>query len=335
MNVPPPIAERGDNRDERSDERGWDVRLGEAVAVANIPTLLMVLVQLTGDRRWLADPFRPRREGGMGDNDSGGLVPDLQAEVRAAARSAISAWHRGQPAVIAEPAPELLVEMLSCAMGESVPPEYGPMTGAQLGLDRFVDPVRTLDPPAGFRVLVIGAGASGLCAGVNLGRAGIEYTIVEKHDTVGGVWLENRYPGAGVDTPNHLYSFSFAPYDWSQFFALRDELHGYLEHVADEFAVRPHIRFGTEVQRVAYDGDTRRWSVEVRGPDGAAATLVADVVLSSVGIFNPLKMPDIPGLDRFEGPAFHTARWPADADLAGKRVAIIGNGASAMPRSRS
>lgn len=301
--------------------------LADAIEVANIPTLLMVLVQLTGDRRWMQDPYRPTRVGGMGDNDSGGLAEALQAEVRDAALEAITAWRDGAPVAIPGPSPELLVEMLSWAMGESVPVEYGAMTGAQLGLED--DPVG-FDVPEGFEVLIIGAGVSGMCAAVTLQRAGVPFRIVEKHDTVGGVWLENRYPGAGVDTPNHLYSYSFAPYDWSQYFALRDELHEYLEHVAEQFGLRSHIQFGTEVRSATYDQDAQQWIVDVQHTDGGTETLRANVLLSSVGIFNPLKMPDIPGLDQFAGPSFHTAQWPADLDLTGMRVAIIGNGASAM-----
>ena len=308
----------------------WTRQLAVAVEAANIPTLLMVLVQLTGEMRWLADPYRPRREGGMGDNDSGGLPTRVQAEVRAAARRAIEQWHDDGHLAIEQPSPDLLVEMLTCAMGEPIPAEYGPMTGAQLQLDDRHALTPELHPPDGFSALVIGAGATGLCAGVYLGQAGIDYTIIERHETVGGVWLENRYPGAGVDTPNHLYSFSFAPYDWSQYFALRGELHGYLEHVADEFDVRRRVRFGTEVLNARYDESLRRWDVTVRGKDGTESTLHADIVLSSVGIFNPPVVPRIPGLDTFSGPAFHTARWPPDLDLAAKRVAIIGNGASAM-----
>jgi 4-hydroxyacetophenone monooxygenase len=309
-----------------------DQNLAAAIEIANIPTLLMVLVQMTGDMRWMEPPYRPARAGGMGDNDTGGLPPQAQAEVRSAALEAIEAWQAGAPVAIPEPSPALLVDMLSCAMGESVPAEYGRMTGAQLGLPSFepTDATRPFDVPDGFRALIIGAGVSGMCAAVSLQRAGIAFTILEQHDTVGGVWLENQYPGAGVDTPNHLYSYSFAPYDWSQYFALRGELHAYLEHVADQFDLRRHVQFGTKVESANYDADAQQWSVDVRRADGTPETLRTDVLFSSIGIFNPLKMPQIDGLDSFAGPSFHTAQWRHDVDLTGKRVAIIGNGASAM-----
>lgn len=302
--------------------------LQEAVAVANIPTLLMVLVQMTGDLRWLEPPYRPVRGQGLDDNDSGGLAEVAQAEVRQAALDAILAWRAGRPLAIPEPDDALIVRMLGCSMGEPVPDEYGPMTRAQLG-ERPVDetPVAV---PDGFRVLIVGAGASGMCMAVHLKAAGVPFEMIERNSEVGGVWLENRYPGAGVDTPNHLYSFSFVAWDWPMYFALRDELKTYMRHVAEQFGLLPHIRFGTEVVSTIWDEARQLWNVTLRGPDGQQRVEQANVVVSAAGIFNPPVYPDIPGLDSFAGPSFHTSRWPQDLDLAGKRVAIIGNGASAM-----
>jgi 4-hydroxyacetophenone monooxygenase len=301
----------------------------EAIAIANVPTLLMVLVQLTGDQRWLDEPYRPQRARGMGDNDSGGLPEPIQAEVRQAALEAILAWRAGRPVAIPEPLSDLRLKMLSWTMAEKVPAEYDQIIAAELLLEGH-DTIEKLPVPNGFEVLIIGAGVSGLCAAIRLQQAGIPFTILEKNATVGGIWRDNRYPGAGVDTPNHLYSYSFAPYDWSMYFALRDELHAYLEHVTEKFNLRPHIRFNTEVESLNYDNEAQRWAVSVKHTDGARETCTANIVISAVGIFNPIKLPNIKGLDRFAGPCFHTAKWPADLDLTGKRVAMIGNGASAM-----
>src|SRR4051794_39797470 len=184
--------------------------LTEAVAIANIPSLLMVLFQMTGEHRWLEAPYRPSRSRGMGDNDSGGLPEGIQQEIRESALEAVLAWRSGRPLAIPEPSAELLVEMLSCAMGEEVPGEYGDMMSAQFGLRLADEDERPLEVPDGFRVLIVGGGVSGICAGVNLQKLGVPFTIVEKNETVGGTWWDNHYPGAGVDTPNHLYSFSFA-----------------------------------------------------------------------------------------------------------------------------
>jgi len=304
-------------------------QFAEAIAVANIPTLLMVLVQLTGETHWLEEPYKPGRQTGMGDNDSGGLDPRHQAEVRDAALEAIVAWKKGRPVALPEPSTEMLVRMLSVAMSEHVPDEYGEFTGAQLGQIKFLDH-EPFNLPEGFKVLIIGAGVSGLCAAINLQMAGVPFEIIERHPTVGGVWWENKYPGAGVDTPNHLYSFSFASYDWQNYFCLRDELHGYLEHVSRQFDIRKHVSFNTTVNTVTYDEQAQRWTIEATGPDGQADVREANVVISAAGLFNPPVEPNIAGLDSWTGEKWHTARWPNDASVAGKRVAIIGNGASCM-----
>jgi len=301
----------------------------EAVAVANIPTLLMVLVQMTGETHWLEEPYIPQRQTGMGDNDTGGLTEAHQQEVREAALEAILAWRAGRPVAMPDPSPEMLVRMLSISMAEQVPAEYGEFTAAQLGQTKFLDH-EPYSLPEGFRVLIIGAGVSGLCAAINLQMAGVPFEVIERNSTVGGVWWENRYPGAGVDTPNHLYSFSFASYDWEKYFCLRDELHGYLEHVCDEFGVRDSIRFDTSVERIEYHEDTQSWSARVVNPDGSIEVLGANVVISAAGLFNPPVEPDIEGLDSWAGERWHTARWPSDGSVEGKRVAIIGNGASCM-----
>ena len=304
-------------------------QFAQAIAVAKIPTLLMVLVQLTGELHWLEEPYKPGRQSGVGDNDSGGLEPRHQAEVREAALEAIVAWKNGRPVALADPSAEMLVRMLSVAMAEHVPAEYGEFTGAQLGQIKFLDH-EPYDLPDGFKVLIIGAGVSGLCAAINLQMAGVPFEIIERHPTVGGVWWENKYPGAGVDTPNHLYSFSFASYDWQNYFCLRDELHGYLEHVSRQFDIRKHISFNTTVNTITYDEQAQRWTIDATGPDGQPDEREANVVISAAGLFNPPIEPNIAGLDTWSGERWHTARWPDDTTLVGKRVAIIGNGASCM-----
>jgi 4-hydroxyacetophenone monooxygenase len=313
---------------EAAAERGTEARIAEAIAIANVPTLLMLLVQLTGDKRWIREPYKVHRQRGLGDNDSGGMPPERQAEVREAALEAILRWRAGWPVALPEPSDELLVEMLAWAMDDRVGPEYGPMVAALIGV-RAVDP-EELRAPEGFRALIIGAGASGLCAAIQFRRAGIPFTIVEKAETVGGVWWENQYPGAGVDTPNHLYSYSFFPYDWTQYFVLQDELHAYMSQVADSFDLRRHIQFRTEVRSCTWREDAQAWDVRVRDAAGRERIERASVVVSAVGIFNPARLPDIPGLETFAGPAFHTARWRKDVELDGKRVAIVGTGASSM-----
>ncbi|MET8354231.1 MULTISPECIES: NAD(P)/FAD-dependent oxidoreductase [unclassified Micromonospora] len=307
--------------------------LREALAEANIPTLLMVLVQLTGDRHWLADPYRPQRTKGMSDNDTGGLPPEVQELIRGEAFDAIRRWRAGELTPMGLPPEELFVEMMSVCVGEPVPPEYAPMMAEEMGFRaRDVTWDTSPDPEAlsRFHVLVIGAGVSGLCTAFKLEQAGIPYTVIEKNDAVGGTWLDNRYPGCGVDTPSHLYSYSFAQQEWPHYYSKRQDLHDYLERCATEFGVRHRIQLRTEVRSARYDAVTHTWTVMLRGPDGTEREVVANVVISAVGQLNRPSVPNIPGRDTFAGPAFHSAQWPSEVDVRGKRVAVVGTGASAM-----
>ena len=183
-------------------------------------------------------------------------------------------------------------------------------------------------PPPAVDVLVIGAGMSGLAMGWRLKHDGVEdFAIVEKSDGVGGVWRDNAYPGAGCDVPSHLYSFSFFPKaDWSRKYAPRDEILDYFEDAADRLGLRPHLHFGIAVERLAFDSDAGRWTVTL----SAGRTIAARAVVSAVGQLSEPFTPDIPGLDRFEGPVMHSARWDRSLDLSGQRVAVIGNAASAI-----
>ncbi|MFO7552498.1 MAG: NAD(P)/FAD-dependent oxidoreductase [Haliea sp.] len=322
--------------------RPW---LVDAIARANIPTLACLLVQMTGDCRWIEGSYVPSRPRGLDDNDSGGLPSEVQAEVRQAALEGISKLLAGGSLALPDPSDELLVRMMSASLGEEIPLEYAPMIRHELGLagtgtqqgsttTRDVSPLAEVegrDPPAGFRALIIGAGISGLCAAVNLDAAGIPYTIIERNSRLGGVWHENNYPGAACDVPSHLYSFSFAPYDWSRYFAASEEIQRYLEHVADLFDIRRHIRFNTEVLAANYNEGTAEWEAELRNTDGALESLRADMVISAVGAFNKPRYPDVPGIDTFSGPSIHTARWPEGGiELEGRRILVVGNGASAM-----
>ncbi|MEU6148270.1 NAD(P)/FAD-dependent oxidoreductase [Streptomyces sp. NPDC047081] len=304
--------------------------LEAAVEAGNIPTLLMVLFQLTGDLKWLQEPYIPTRGRGLDDNDTGGLDSDRQTEVRAAAVEAILAWHSGASAAVSSPDPTLLVTMMSACVGEPVPAEYAAMTASEMGFDH--EPVSPTDPnllPPDFSVVIIGAGISGLVAAHHLSRLGVPFTILEKNHDVGGTWLENRYPGAGVDTPSHLYSFSFFPRNWDAHFGKRDEVAAYIEEMADHFDLRRHIRFGVEATAARYEGDGA-WTIRYRGADGTEGAIEASVVITAVGLHNRPKIPDLPGMDSFRGPMFHTANWPERLDLDGKEVAVIGTGASAM-----
>ena len=179
-------------------------------------------------------------------------------------------------------------------------------------------------------VAVVGAGMSGLLAAHRLRQAGIDVVVLEKNADVGGTWLENTYPGCRVDVANNLYSYSFAQTAWPQHYSSQDVLLGYFRRFAEAFDLRSLIRFSTEVVEATWSEDDQRWTVRTRAADGTEDEVVADAVISAVGQLNRPRYPDIEGMGDFDGPAFHSARWDHSVDLAGKRVVVIGTGASAM-----
>jgi cation diffusion facilitator CzcD-associated flavoprotein CzcO len=176
-------------------------------------------------------------------------------------------------------------------------------------------------------IAVVGAGFAGVGAVVMLRRAGYEnVTVFERGERVGGVWRANTYPGAACDVPSHLYEFSFAPNPrWSRRYAPQGEIQAYLEEVAHGHGVLEQIRTGVEVRSAAWNEQRGRWALQT-----SAGTHEADVLITACGQLSVPKMPSIPGLERFEGPAFHTSEWRHDVELAGRRVAVIGTGCSAI-----
>jgi 4-hydroxyacetophenone monooxygenase len=180
------------------------------------------------------------------------------------------------------------------------------------------------------KVLVVGAGMSGLLAGIRLSQAGVPFEIVEANADVGGTWLVNTYPGCRVDNANHMYSYSFEPnHGWPQHFSPQPELLKYFQGIAAKYDLKRHIRFETKVEAMAWDEVRAVWRVEVRGKDGKTETIEANAVVTAVGQLNKPRVPQIEGVGTFEGPAFHSAEWRHDVDLTGKRIAVIGTGASA------
>jgi len=177
-------------------------------------------------------------------------------------------------------------------------------------------------------VVVIGAGFGGIGAGVALRRAGIErFTILEAAQAVGGTWRDNTYPGCACDIPSHLYSFSFAQNPgWSRSYPAQPEIEAYLERTTDAFGLRPWIRFGCEVAELRWDDERAVWRVLLT--DGSE--LSGRAVISATGGLSRPALPAIPGLDRFAGAMFHSARWDHGHDLHGERVGVIGTGASAI-----
>ena len=296
---------------------------------------MMSVVHMTGDPSILRGPHRPV---GIYLNEVQGFMSDEdQAAVRAQALEAIIAYRDSGGVLPPPPGPALVQEMMNVLVAQEVPEEYVPLVLEELELDgtdardlHWADGLPT-EVRNHFHVLVIGAGMSGLLAGIRLARAGIGFTVVEKNAGVGGTWWENRYPGCRVDVGNHFYCYSFAPNNqWSEFFARQPELQAYFDRCMHDFGIADHVRLGTEVVSARWQDDTARWSVRLRRADGGLEDLEANVVISAVGQLNRPKLPDIPGRESFAGASLHSAEWEEGTELAGKRVAVIGTGASAF-----
>jgi len=184
------------------------------------------------------------------------------------------------------------------------------------------------DLPRQVEVAIVGAGFGGLCLAIKLLEEGIrDFVILEKDTEVGGTWRDNQYPGAECDVQSHLYSYSFeGKADWTQRYAGWKEIQQYILDATDKYGLRPYIRFGQQVDGARFDEKTSRWTVHLRSGD----TLLARHFVMATGPLHVPQMPDIKGLDRFRGKVFHSARWDHSYDLAGKRVASVGTGGSAI-----
>ncbi len=303
-------------------------QLRQALEDGEIHTLLMSYVHISGDAAML-DKFAPHIKSPYAFPPE--VIPtELQSELR---DKLLHVLVTPGTASGDDPSEALMHRMMIGGIGDEVADEFLPLLYDQIGFrietprkDRHDrKPART-----DFKVLVIGAGMTGLAAGVKLQEAGYSWEIIEKNEEVGGTWWENRYPGVGVDTPSHFYSFSFAlNAEWHSYHPRGGDMLAYLKRVTDEYDLRPNIRLNTMVEKLVWDNDVGIWNVTVRGKDGTERVIRANAVINGHGPVNRLKWPSIPGLEDFAGPRMHTATWDTALDLTGKRVAVIGTGASA------
>jgi len=282
-------------------EHADDETITAAVPHALLPALLTALAADLDDMALVPQHLRPDLSNPM--DPTGGMSHAQLTEGHELAVEAIGRMRaRGASPTRALPV-DTLRELLGFVSGGADVDDYLELLREELNLGEDLrTPTWTKDDVAAdrpFRVAVIGAGMSGLVAAHRLRQAGVDVVVVEKNADVGGTWLENTYPGCRVDVSNHFYSYSFAQ------------------------------RLDTEVTAVELDESTMTWRLELLGPDGGERTLEANAVVSAVGQLNRPNMPDIPGIEQFAGPSFHSARWDHDVDLTGKKVVVIGTGASA------
>lgn len=312
-----------------------DEDLQEAIGDAHLPSLLVTLAYLTGDLSLLSDEFAPHAVSlYAGVGAQGGMSLEAQEKARERILSTVIAFRDNGSQEAAHPSIDDLQKIMEFMTGP-VDEDYIPLLIHELGIPvdlgapSWTKP--NIAPRTDFSVVIVGAGMSGLAAAHRLAQAEIPFTVIERNPEVGGVWWENSYPGARLDTSNFNYSYSFAQNDaWTSQYTLRGEVLGYLQTVADRFDLRRHVRFETQVTAGVFDERTGTWKVTIVNADGVQKVLRCNALISAVGQLNEPSIPDLPGIESFQGFSWHTARWNHDVDLTDKRVGVVGTGASAF-----
>jgi 4-hydroxyacetophenone monooxygenase len=304
-----------------------DEEIADAVTHADPLVLRGLLYQLTGDEAVAAAKL---------DADPRGRTFAADADIPLLHRKAaefLKAYRDAGAAEISIGDEDRLPRSLRLASSFELADEDMGLYLEELSLDPWARGLQWQAPPPkdrvdAFHVIVIGGGLGGLNAAIQLKRAGIPFTVIEKNADVGGTWYENRYPGCRVDTQSRSYTNLFGvDYSYPYPYCPASENERYFHWIADTYELRDDIVFETEVRSAAWDEDACEWLVVIDGPDGERA-LRANAVITAVGFLNRPKLPDIEGMSDFRGPAFHSARWPDGLALKGTRFAVIGTGAS-------
>lgn len=226
-------------------------------------------------------------------------------------------------------------EMMSMLTGEVITDELFQFGREELALESFPRQAQWThekpEIPADFKVAVVGAGASGIVAALQMELLGIPYEVFERQAEIGGTWHLNHYPDARVDTSSFLYQFKFVKnYPWPEYFASQAEVKKYLEHVANEYGVAKNIHFSVELKRAVFNEQTKRWDIEIHNADGSVEKRSVNAIISGAGQFATPRLPDIEGIESFNGPIFHTTAWDDSFDATGKRIAVLGNGSTGV-----
>ncbi|WP_330255998.1 NAD(P)/FAD-dependent oxidoreductase [Nocardia sp. NBC_00565] len=306
--------------------------LRAALLDADAVTSLMVLAHLSGDSTLL----ERAQEYITGPSPDGRRVPrSLHEEAVEQLIGVLRDLARGGS--IPDLAESELHKIMNIGAGEEVPHEYVPMGLSENHLDiehKYRQPFAWTKDPADllrdFSVVVIGCGVSGIAAGVRLREAGIPFVILDKNEAPGGTWWENKYPGCGLDTPSDTYQYTFYPNKSTTGpYIKRNEVLAYLQSTIAAHGLEEFIVSGAKVSKAEFLEDKKRWQVEYT-KDGVEHALTPNIVISAVGALNNAKVPAFEGLEEYSGEVLHTAQWNEEADLTGRRVAMIGIGASGM-----
>ncbi|NBW77720.1 MAG: NAD(P)/FAD-dependent oxidoreductase [Betaproteobacteria bacterium] len=310
-----------------------DRTLREILRDAHIPSLLGALAYTTHDLTLLREEFRPNYiETAAGFQPQGGLSASAQDEARVMAFEVMKELRKGAHDT-KPPLERTQVRQIMEYMLGPFSDDHFSLLLNELGISVYNDVslwhMSQLYAETDFTVAIIGAGLAGVGAAYRLKQAGIPFVILERNHEVGGVWSENNYPGCHLDTSNFNYSYSFNqnPY-WKEEYASRAAVLEYLQGSAEKFGLREHIRFNTEVVAGEYNEREGSWNLMLRKPDGSKEQLRVQALISAVGQLNRPNYPVIDNMSSFAGHAWHTARWNHEVDLAGKRVGVIGTGAS-------
>jgi 4-hydroxyacetophenone monooxygenase len=312
-----------------------DDEIRRALAEAHLPSLLPALAHLTADLGVLRPGLRPDTTSMVGD-PSGFLGGEAAArEARELARSVLSKYRDAGCPAPKPPGDDFLRAILKWISPDADVEPYLPLVKEELSVGDADLRAPSwnkakLAPSREFLVAIIGAGMSGLLAAYRLQQAGVPCVVLEKNAEVGGTWYENSYPGCRVDVANSFFSYSFAQRsDWPNHYSTQPALLAYFRECAERFGLRKLVRFQTEVLNAAWQDDRAVWRIRVRKPDGREDAIEANALISAVGQLNQPKLPKIPGMKTFAGPSWHSARWNHGVDLKGKRVAVVGTGATA------
>lgn len=309
-------------------DREW---VSRAVVDAELPALMVALADVLGDDSMVPDDLRPPNRKVPLPEPQGGLSEQQQAIARERVIDGVLRLLSGDGRDVpkSEGDRDFRHRLMNYLIGD-VDSSLLNLLDRELGYESTEAELPSVGGVAEeFNVAIIGGGMSGIAMAYRLKRAGIPFVILEKNDDMGGTWLENTYPGVRLDTNNFAYGFSFAQTkNWTHQFSEGATILEYFRSVCDSANLWPHFRFGTRVDSATFNAETGSWSLDVTS-NGVADIISARALVSAVGQLNLPKLPDIDGVGEFSGLEMHSARWDPNVDLVGKRVAVIGTGASA------